>query len=423
MTPAPAPGAGGVGSSMAQLQVLSGKRQGFVLDIDAEVGGDVVVDVGNRKTAKLSIRDPWISWNHAKVTREGGKFYVEDTGSSNGTWVNGEKVKRRELKPNDVIYFGKTKVKFAVLTSSASSSASTVAMSPAGGSEAPTPAAGEKGQPWWDRVIEGGGDAGGSDAAVAQLQAQLRDERRMREALEKFLEVPRGTALGDAAKAGQLEQRVRELEAELERARVQTPQVDEAALEKLRREHASRVVELETKAQTAEAKVVDLEARVKDRSEQAKKEVARAREKLQAEIDELKKALDDARAAATAAAQGDEALTAARERGDRLEQELEEVRARALEAEKRADDAQQELRSHQASATSEGEVERLTKLLEEARTEAAHWQEEHKKVVQEIDEISMEQIEIEDELKRRVAELEAKLGGGAPDPDAEPAEA
>lgn len=418
-----APGAGGVGSSMAQLQVLSGKRQGFVLDIGAEE----VVDVGNRKTAKLSIRDPWISWNHAKITQESGKFWLEDTGSSNGTWVNGEKVKRRELRPNDVIYFGKTKVKFAVLTSSASPAASTAVMSPGAAAGA---ASGGGEQPWWDRVIEGG--AGGAPAGLEQLDAQLREERRMREALERFLDVPRGTALGDAARAGQLEQRVRELERELEQARVQQkPQVDqgaldalrrdhEAALEKVRREHSTRVVELETRAQTAEAKVVDLEARVKDRSEQAKKEVTRAREKLQVEIDELKKALDEARAAATAAAQGDEALTAARERGDRLEQELEEARARALEAEKRADDALQELRSHQAASTSESELERLTKLLEEARADAAHWQEEHKKVVQEIDEISMEQIEIEDELKRRVAELEAKLAGTA---DTEPAEA
>ncbi|MCW8141573.1 MAG: FHA domain-containing protein, partial [Planctomycetota bacterium] len=87
---------------MVQLQVLSGKRQGFVLDIE----GDEVVDVGNRKTARLSIRDPWISWNHARIMREGERFFLEDAGSSNGTWVNGEKVKRRELRANDVIYFG-----------------------------------------------------------------------------------------------------------------------------------------------------------------------------------------------------------------------------------------------------------------------------------------------------------------------------
>ncbi|MCO5167405.1 MAG: FHA domain-containing protein [Planctomycetes bacterium] len=381
---------------MAQLQVLSGKRQGFVLDIEA----DEVVDVGNRKTAKLSIRDPWISWNHARITREGERFFLEDAGSSNGTWVNGEKVKRRELRANDVIYFGKTKVKFAVAGAAASAAA---APTPAPTTQA-APAAE---QPWWDRALEGPPE--GAEAGL--LQVQLRDERRMREALERFLDVPRGTPLGDAAKAGQLEQRVRELERELAQARAQAPKADDGALEKLRREHASRVVELETRAQTAEAKAVDLEGRLKERSEQAKKEVARAREKLQAEIDELKRALEEARAAATAAASGDDALAAARERGDRLEQELEEARARALEAEKRTDDALQELRAQQAASTGESEIERLTKALEEARGEAEHWREEHRKVVQEIDEISMEQIEIEDELKRRIQELEAQLPG------------
>lgn len=407
-----------------QLQVLSGKRQGFVLDID----GHEVVDVGNRKTAMLSIRDPWISWNHAKITLDGGKYYVEDTGSSNGTWVNGEKVKRRELRANDVIYFGKTKVKFAA--GPAPAAAAPAAATPAAPATAPA-APGAEAQPWWDRVIDGGAGGAGADPGSKQLEQALRDERRMREALEKFLDVPRGTPLGDAAKAGQLEQRVRELERELAQARA-TPApaaqvekvIDQEAMEKLRREHTTKTVELEARAQAAEAKAVDLDNRLKERSEQAKKEVARAREKLQGEIDELKKALDDARAAATGAAQGDAALQAARERGDRLEQELEQARTKALDAEKGADDARQELSSYQASSISESELERLTKALEEARAEVEHWQAEHKRVVQEIDEISMEQIEIEDELNRKVRELEAKLAGGAaPEPTEAPAEA
>ena len=273
-----------------QLQVLSGKRQGFVLDID----GHDVVDVGNRKTAMLSIRDPWISFNHAKITIDGGKYYLEDTGSSNGTWVNGEKVKRRELRANDVIYFGKTKVKFAA----AGGVAAPVTAAPATPAAAtPAPSGGDA-QPWWDRVIDSGSGAAGAEPGSKQLEQALRDERRMREALEKFLDVPRGTPLGDAAKAGQFEQRVRELERELAQARASVapaapPEkvVDHEAIEKLRMEHTTKVVELESRAQAAEAKVVDLDNRIKERSEQAKKEVTRAREKLQGEIDELKKAL------------------------------------------------------------------------------------------------------------------------------------
>jgi hypothetical protein len=397
---------------MPQLQVLSGKRQGFVLDID----GDELVDVGNRKTAKLSIRDPWISWNHAKITLESGKYFVEDTGSSNGTWVNGEKVKRRELKANDVIYFGKTKVKFAVAASK-----DEVISSPVADWSAAPPAKGDA--PWWDKVIEGGGAAGapGGGEATRALEAALRDERKMREALEKFLDVPRGTPLGDAAKAGQLEQRVRELERELERARSAAAPApagpDPAMIEKLRQEAQTKTVEAESRASAAEAKAIDLESRLKDKTEQAKKELARAREKLQAELDDVKKALEDARAAA--ATQGDAAVKTARERGDRLETELQQWKAKARDAEKRAEDAQTELRAAQANAASSSELDRLEKMLAEAKADAARWEEEHKKVVQEIDEISMEQIEIEDGLKERIRELEARLGIGEPAESAE----
>ena len=42
---------------MAKLQILSGKRQGSVIELQNAVD----VDVGNRKSAKLSIRDPWMT--------------------------------------------------------------------------------------------------------------------------------------------------------------------------------------------------------------------------------------------------------------------------------------------------------------------------------------------------------------------------
>lgn len=390
---------------MPQLQVLSGKRQGFVLDFaDGEV-----VDVGNRKTAKLSIRDPWISWNHAKISVESGKFFVEDVGSSNGTWVNGEKIKRRELKANDVIYFGKTKVKFAAAAASAPAPAAAAA--PAGaGPEAP----------WWDKVIDGGGAPAGSPEAARALEGQLHEERKMRQALERFLDVPPGTALGDAAKAGALEARVAELERELAAAK-KAPAEDGEAVEKVRRELMTKLVELETRASAAEAQVAELEGQLKERTSEAKKEIQRVRARHDDELETLKKEAEEARASASKlAAGGDEALTAERGRADRLQAELDELREKHRAAEQRGDDLARELDAAKALGAGSGAATAaIQAALDAATAEVAHWKEEHARVVQEIDEISMEQIEIEDGLKREVAALKERLGegsGGAAEP-------
>lgn len=389
-----------------QLHVLSGKKQGFVLD----VGDGDVVDVGNRKTAKLSIRDPWISWNHAKITAEaGGKFFVEDVGSSNGTWVNGEKVKRRELKANDVIHFGKTKVKFAGLAAAGAPAADAPAAA-GGAPKAPGDA------PWWDKVIESGAPPGAGGGAT---DVQLHEERRMRQALEKFLDLPRGASVGEVARAGALESRVRELEAQLEAAKKAldeakaapaAPAADAEAqerAERARQELTKKVVELESNAAASETRIVDLERRLKDLAESNKKEVTRARERHEAELAALKADLEQERSTAKASAEGqgrDAALQAVRSQADALSAEVSSLREKLRAAEQKLDDQAREFES--TRALDGGSVEALRSALEASKAEALHWREEHAKVVQEIDEISMEQIEIEDGLKARIAELE-----------------
>ena len=68
--------------------------------------------VGNKKSAGISIRDPWISFKHAKVAYESGRYWIEDNNSTNGTWINGKRIKRQMLEEGDTVYFGKTKAKF-----------------------------------------------------------------------------------------------------------------------------------------------------------------------------------------------------------------------------------------------------------------------------------------------------------------------
>ncbi|HEV2387179.1 MAG TPA: SpoIIE family protein phosphatase [Candidatus Acidoferrales bacterium] len=62
--------------------------------------------IGRQADCDLVLRDGRISRQHAQIVFENGKHVLEDLGSRHGTFVNQEKVTRRELHPNDTIEFG-----------------------------------------------------------------------------------------------------------------------------------------------------------------------------------------------------------------------------------------------------------------------------------------------------------------------------
>jgi hypothetical protein len=59
-------------------------------------------------------KDPAIEPRHALIHNYGGRFEIEDCGSTDGTYVNGESVKRRTLQAGDKIILGKTVLEFAI---------------------------------------------------------------------------------------------------------------------------------------------------------------------------------------------------------------------------------------------------------------------------------------------------------------------
>jgi hypothetical protein len=93
-----------------RLQVLNGKRQGALFDV---VPGTEQV-IGHRATASIPIDDPWVSWDHARLffNGDGTSCYIEDLGSTNGTYVNCVRVKREQLNHEDIVFLGKTHVIF-----------------------------------------------------------------------------------------------------------------------------------------------------------------------------------------------------------------------------------------------------------------------------------------------------------------------
>lgn len=65
--------------------------------------------VVGRKEGGLILDDPKVSSAHAKFTMEDDQFFVWDFGSSNGTYVNGKKIRKATLlEENDLIKIGDT---------------------------------------------------------------------------------------------------------------------------------------------------------------------------------------------------------------------------------------------------------------------------------------------------------------------------
>jgi two-component system, cell cycle response regulator len=91
----------------ALMLVLSGPRLGHRL-----VLGDAAVDVGRGSAAGLILDADSVSRKHARIERFGGGHKIVDCGSTNGTYVNGVRVKEQLLKDGDRIGIGKALLKY-----------------------------------------------------------------------------------------------------------------------------------------------------------------------------------------------------------------------------------------------------------------------------------------------------------------------
>ena len=88
--------------SQFQLIMRSGPTPGasFILEGDQ-------LTIGRDATNEITINDAEISRRHARLTFQGGKYVLEDLGSTNGTFVNGQRLAGpRVLKAGEVVQFG-----------------------------------------------------------------------------------------------------------------------------------------------------------------------------------------------------------------------------------------------------------------------------------------------------------------------------
>ena len=69
--------------------------------------GSKEVSIGRSPENGMVIDNPAVSHYHARVFNEEGRLMLEDFGSMNGTFVNGQRVKMVTLKPGDSVAIGK----------------------------------------------------------------------------------------------------------------------------------------------------------------------------------------------------------------------------------------------------------------------------------------------------------------------------
>ena len=92
-----------------QLEVLGGPMDGETRRVETKA-----FTIGRRETNDLTLRqDPTISNRHARIVREGQHYWLEDLGSSNGTFIGDKRIQERALiGAGSIFVVGRTSLEF-----------------------------------------------------------------------------------------------------------------------------------------------------------------------------------------------------------------------------------------------------------------------------------------------------------------------
>jgi hypothetical protein len=84
------------------LRFISGKYQGG----EFPLGAQHEIVVGRSSELDMVLVEDMVSRRHARIECDDDQIVIEDLGSTNGTFVNGEKIKRATLKEGDRVLIG-----------------------------------------------------------------------------------------------------------------------------------------------------------------------------------------------------------------------------------------------------------------------------------------------------------------------------
>lgn len=92
---------------IAKLVILKGKQKEkeFLLN-------KYETTIGRTTDNDISLHDWFVSKKHASIIRQGNKFFIKDSGSWKGTFVNEKQIRDTALNHNDTIQIGATKFRF-----------------------------------------------------------------------------------------------------------------------------------------------------------------------------------------------------------------------------------------------------------------------------------------------------------------------
>ena len=98
------------------LRFISGKYQGGEFPLPEN--GEIVI--GRSGELDMVLVEDMVSRRHAKITVTAGQIFIQDLGSTNGSFVNGERIKRAKLTEGDRVLIGTSIIK-VIATEGASS--------------------------------------------------------------------------------------------------------------------------------------------------------------------------------------------------------------------------------------------------------------------------------------------------------------
>ena len=91
---------------MAKLVVLSEGLTGLTYELKVDK-----TTIGRLEDNAFQIAEPSVSSHHCELIQRGSDIVVKDLSSTNGTFVNGEKITEAALKPGQILRLGQVEMR------------------------------------------------------------------------------------------------------------------------------------------------------------------------------------------------------------------------------------------------------------------------------------------------------------------------